>query len=79
MKETFVIEEKKKKEVEEIAREVARTLSGYVKISEWKRKQYMIAKIKAEVKRILMKRGFRNYSVINKLSELIVEHATVMI
>jgi hypothetical protein len=39
----------------------------------------MKAKIKAEVKRALMKRGFRYYSVINELSELIVEHATVMI
>ena len=65
--------------VVEVAREVARILSGYVKISEWKRKQYMKAKIKAEVKRILMKRGFRNYSVISELSELIVEHATAMI
>jgi len=27
--------------VVEVAREVARILSGYVKISEWKRKQYM--------------------------------------
>jgi hypothetical protein len=63
----------------EVGREVARILFGYVKISEWRRKQYMKAKIKAEVKRVLMKRGFRNYSVINELSELIVEHATAMI
>jgi type I restriction enzyme R subunit len=67
-----------RREIEEIAREVARILSGYVKISEWKRKQYMKARIKAEVKRVLMKRGFKNYSVINELSELIVEHAVVM-
>jgi len=65
--------------VVEVAREVTKILSGYVKISEWMRKQYMKAKIKVEVKRILMKRGFRNYLVINELSELIVEHATVMI
>jgi type I restriction enzyme R subunit len=67
-----------KKEVEDVAREVARILSGYIKISDWKRKQYMKAKIKAEVKRVLMKRGFKNYAIINELSKLIVEHAAVM-
>ncbi len=67
-----------KREIEEIAREIARILSGYVKISEWKRKQYMKSRIKAEVKRVLMKRGFRNYSIIKELSELIIEHAAVM-
>lgn len=72
----FPIEDKR--EVEEIAREVANILSG-VKLSEWKRKQYMKARIKAEVKRILMKRGFKNYSTINELSEIIFKHATVMI
>jgi len=49
-----------------------------VKISEWKRKEYMKARIKAEVKRILMKKGIKDYSVINELSKLIVDHAAVM-
>ncbi|WP_290597911.1 MULTISPECIES: type I restriction endonuclease subunit R [unclassified Archaeoglobus] len=64
--------------IEEIARELANHLSGYVKISEWKRKEYMKARIKAEVKRILMKKGIKDYSVINELSKLIVDHAAVM-
>ncbi len=67
-----------KEKVEEIARDVAKILSGYIKISEWKRKEYMKSRIKAEVKRVLMKKGFRNYSIINELSEMIVEHAVAM-
>jgi len=67
-----------KKKVEEIARDVTKILSGYIKISEWKRKEYMKSRIKAEVKRVLMKKGFRNYSIINELSEMIVEHAVAM-
>ena len=67
-----------KEKVEEIARDVAKVLSGYIKISEWKRKEYVKSRIKAEVKRVLMKKGFRNYSIINELSEMIVEHAVAM-
>jgi len=67
-----------KKKVEEIARDVAKILSSYTKISEWKRKEYMKSRIKAEVKRVLMRKGFRSYSLINELSEMIVEHAAAM-
>jgi len=69
---------RERERIEEIARELARHLSGYVKISEWKRKEYMKARIKAEVKRILMKKGIKDYSVINELSKMIVDHAAVM-
>ncbi len=65
-----------KQRIEEIAKEVTQALSGYVKISEWKRKEFMKSRIKAEVKRILMRKGFRDYNLINELSDLIVKHAT---
>lgn len=65
--------------IEEIAREVTQALSGYVKISDWKRKEFMKAKIKAEVKKILMKKGFKDYNLINELSDVIVKHASSII
>ncbi|MBC7110163.1 MAG: HsdR family type I site-specific deoxyribonuclease, partial [Archaeoglobi archaeon] len=69
---------KDKEKVERIAREIVNHLSGYIKISEWKRKEYMKAKIKAEVKRILMREGIKDYRVVNELSKIIVEHAAVI-
>jgi type I restriction enzyme R subunit len=67
-----------KERIEKIAREIANHLSGYVKSSEWKRKEYMRARIKAEVKRILMKQGIKDYSIVDELSKIIIEHAAVM-
>ncbi len=69
---------RERERIEEIARELADRLSGYVKISEWKRKEYIKARIKAEVKRVLMRKGIKDYSIINELSKLIVDHAAVM-
>ncbi|ENN96238.1 HsdR family type I site-specific deoxyribonuclease [Methanocaldococcus villosus KIN24-T80] len=70
------IEEKEK--IKDIAKEIAKTLSGYIKVSDWKRNKFIKSKIKAEVKRILMKKGILEYSILNKLSNIIVEHAKVM-
>ncbi|MDK2782062.1 MAG: type restriction enzyme subunit [Archaeoglobi archaeon] len=69
---------REKEKIEEIAREIANYLSGYIKVSDWKKKEYVKSKIKAEVKRILMKKGIKDYRAINELSSMIVDHAVVI-
>jgi len=64
-------------EIRTVAKEIIKELGGYVKVADWNRKEYLKAKIKAAVKRILIKviDGRAKYDEIKQLSTEIVNHA----
>jgi len=67
-------------EIGQVAREVVKELGYYVKIADWNRKEYIRAKIKAAVKRVLIHiiDGRVSYSEIEQLSKELVSHAEVI-
>ncbi|ASJ10036.1 restriction endonuclease subunit R [Thermococcus sp. P6] len=66
---------RERERVERIAREIARMMSGYVKVADWKRKKNLRAKIRAGLKMILVKEGINDYSLISNLSDSLLEYA----
>ncbi|MBP1912999.1 HsdR family type I site-specific deoxyribonuclease [Thermococcus stetteri] len=66
-------------QIEMIAKEIVKTLSGYVTVADWRRRKQVMAKIKNQVKRVLMK-NFKglSYNEIKALSEVIVNQAAVL-
>lgn len=67
--------------VRRVAKEIARTLNGYVTVADWRKRSQVRAKIKNEVKKILMSdlgEFIRDYSQMVKLSEQIVKQAEVL-
>lgn len=68
------------KQIEEVAREIVKELGYYVKVADWNRKEYMKAKIKAALKKVLIRviDGRASYEEIVELSEEIMNHAEEM-
>jgi len=66
-----------REEIKKVVKEIKKELSGYIKTADWNRKEFLKAKIKATIKRILMKAidGRAEYKEINQLSLNVVEHA----
>jgi len=66
-------------QIEEIAKEIFKAINGYVTVADWKKRKQVRARIKNEVKRILMK-NFKglSYKEIKSLSEVIVNQAAVL-
>ncbi len=57
-------------EIKRVAKEIIKELSGYIKINDWKRKEFLKAKIRNIVKKILMNNVNKrvSYKEIEKLS-----------
>lgn len=67
--------------VSRVAKEIAKTLSGYVTVADWKNRSQVRAKIKNELKRILMSdlgTFIRDYNQVVTLSEQILKQAEVI-
>lgn len=67
-------------EIEMIAKEVCKEMGYYVKVADWNKKEYIKAKIKAAVKRALIRvvDGRVDYNEIEQLSKELVEHAEMV-
>ncbi len=66
-----------KEEIKKVAREIIKELGGYVKVADWNRKEYLKAKIKSAVKKIIIDvvDGRVDYNKINQISQDIVNQA----
>lgn len=64
-------------EIRKVAKEIIKELGSYVRVADWNRKEYLKAKIKAAVKKILIRviDGRAKYEEIKQLSTDIVNHA----
>lgn len=67
-------------EIEEVAKEVVRELGYYIKVADWNKKEHIKARIKAAIKKILMRvvDGRASYRDIERLSADIITHAEAM-
>ena len=65
------------KQIQAIAKEIAKELGYYTKVADWNRKEYLKAKLRAAVKNSLIKviNGRGTYTDIEQLSEEILTHA----
>ena len=63
-------------QIQDVARKIIGELGLYTKVADWNRKEYMKAKIRAAVKKLLMKAidGRADYPEIEKLSASIMTH-----
>ncbi|MCD6399556.1 HsdR family type I site-specific deoxyribonuclease, partial [candidate division WOR-3 bacterium] len=57
-----------KRRIENIAKEIAKMMSGYVKVKDWKKKKNLQSKIRVKLKILLMKEGITNYGLIQRIS-----------
>jgi len=67
--------------ISRVAKEIARALSGYVTVADWKKRSQVRAKIKNEVKRILMSDlgvFIKDYNQIVRLSEQVLKQAEIL-
>ena len=64
-------------QIEEVAREIVKELGYYVKVADWNRKEYIKARIRTSLKRVLMRavNGRGDYEDIEQLSLKIISHA----
>ena len=64
-------------EIEKVAKEVTKEMGYYIKVADWNKKEYVKAKIKAAVKKILIGivDGRVSYNEINNLSSELIKHA----
>jgi len=64
-------------EIQQIAKEIVKELGYYTKVADWDRKEYLKAKIRAAVKKVLIKviDGRASYTEIEQLSIDIMTHA----
>ena len=67
-------------DIEEVAREIVKELGYYIKVADWNRKEYIKAKIRAAVKKVLIKvvDERASYKEIEKISNEVVNHAEVI-
>jgi type I restriction enzyme R subunit len=65
------------KEIRKVAKEIVKELGYYIKVADWNRKDYLKAKIRTAVKRVLIKvvDGRVKYKEIEKVSNEVVNHA----
>jgi len=65
------------KQIQAIAKEIAKELGYYTKVADWNRKEYLKAKLRAAVKNLLINiiDGRATYTEIEQLSEDIMTHA----
>ena len=63
-------------EIEKVAKEVAKEMGYYIKVADWNKKEYVKAKIKAAVKKILIRiiDGRVSYNEIEQLSKELINH-----
>ncbi|MGB9773771.1 MAG: type I restriction endonuclease [Bacteroidota bacterium] len=63
-----------------VAREIVKELGYFIKVADWNRKEYIKARIRTSLKKMLMRaiNGRGNYEDIEKLSSSIINHAEVM-
>jgi len=64
-------------QIKEVAKKIIEELGPYMKVADWNRKEYLKAKIRTTVKKVLMKAidGRAEYSEIDTLSVSVVNHA----
>lgn len=67
-------------EIEEVAKEIVKELGYYVKVADWNKKEYTKAKIKAAVKRVLIRvmPDRVSYDEIELLSAEVMNHVEVL-
>jgi len=67
-------------EIEKVAKEVAKEMGYYIKVADWNKKEYIKAKIKAAVKKMLIRiiDGRASYNEIEQLSRELMRHAESM-
>ena len=67
-------------QIQEVARKIIEELGPYTKVADWNRKEYLKAKIRAAVKKVLMKAidGRASYTEIEKLSLNVMAHAEII-
>jgi len=64
-------------QIKETVKEIIKELGGYVKVADWNRKEYLKAKIKAAVKKVLLKvvDARASYKEIEQLSTEVINYA----
>jgi type I restriction enzyme R subunit len=67
-------------EIQKVAKEIVKELGYYIKVADWNKKEYIKAKIRASVKKVLIRvvDGRVSYDKINQLSTEIMNHAEVL-
>ncbi len=67
-------------EIQKVAKEIVKELGYYIKVADWNKKEYIKAKIRSSVKKVLIRvvDGRVNYDKINQLSTEIMNHAEVL-
>jgi len=67
-------------EIEEVAKEIVKELGYYIKVADWNRKEYLKAKLRVALKKVLIKvvDGRVDYKEIDRLTMDVVSHAEVL-
>jgi len=67
-------------EIQKVAKEIVKELGYYIKVADWNKKEYIKAKIRASVKKVLIRviDGRVSYDKISRLSIEIMNHAEML-
>ncbi|MEM2918887.1 MAG: DUF3387 domain-containing protein, partial [Candidatus Altiarchaeota archaeon] len=69
-----------KEDIRKVVKEIIKELGGYIKVADWNRKEFLKAKIKTTIKRILINAidGRADYNQIDQLSIDVVKHVETL-